>query len=362
VVNNQGEAVTHSGSKWSKPVSIDPNGFGMTSVSCPSTTFCVAGDQIGQAVIFNGSSWSKPSPISDAGAFVASVSCTSATFCVAMDSFGGAATYNGSSWSKPVKLDSGLTNSQFSVSCPTATFCVAIDFNGNAYTYSAPSAVLKNTVAPSLFGGAVQGVRLSATHGSWSGSPIAYRYAWEDCNSAGAACTAIGGATQSSYVLRAGDVGHTVRVLVMASTSSGDVGQAGSAHTAVVASIAQIEKLVVTAIVPRGMAASTGVLLGAGKYRVRLETPAAGRLVINWYYLPNGAHLPAAARAPAPELVATGKVTFHHKGTRTVTIALTATGRRLLQAPKRLTVTARGAFTPAGGHPLVANRNFTLRP
>jgi hypothetical protein len=362
VVDDQGDAVTHSGSTWSKPVSIDPSGFGMTSVSCASTTFCVAGDQIGHVLTFNGTSWSTPTPIGDPGAFVASVSCFSATFCVAMDSVSGAATYDGSSWSKAVKLDSALTNSQSSVSCPTATFCVVIDFNGNAYTYSAPSGVLKNTVAPSLSGGAVQGVRLSATHGSWSGSPTAYKYAWEDCNSGGSACTAIAGATQSSYVLRPGDVGHTVRVLVMARTSGGDVGQAASAHTPLVASIAQIEKLVGVATVPPRAAASIRALLGAGFYRVKLEAPTAGKLVIHWYHLPPGAHLPAAAQAPAPELVAAGKVTYPHKGARIVTIALTATGRRLLVAAKRLTVTANAAFTPLRGHPLAASTIVTLRP
>ncbi len=97
---------------------------------------------------------------------------------------------------------------------------------------SAPAAPA-NTALPAITGTATQGQALSASTGSWSGSPTSYAYQWQDCNSAGASCVAIAGATSSSYTLAAGDVEHTVRVVVTA-TGPGGSGQASAAQTAVV--------------------------------------------------------------------------------------------------------------------------------
>jgi hypothetical protein len=83
-------------------------------------------------------------------------------------------------------------------------------------------------------GTATQGDVLSVSQGSWSNSPSSYGYQWQDCNSSGACCAAISGATASSYTLAAGDVGHTVRAAVTA-TNAGGSGTASSAVTAVVA-------------------------------------------------------------------------------------------------------------------------------
>ena len=84
-------------------------------------------------------------------------------------------------------------------------------------------------------GTAEQGQVLSTTNGSWTNSPTGYAYGWEDCDSSGAGCVTISGATSSSYTLTAGDVGHTVRSVVTASDSGGST-SASSAATGVVAS------------------------------------------------------------------------------------------------------------------------------
>jgi hypothetical protein len=47
-VDQQGNALTWNGSTWSAPLDIDP-GFSLTSVSCTSSTFCVAVDDDGNA-------------------------------------------------------------------------------------------------------------------------------------------------------------------------------------------------------------------------------------------------------------------------------------------------------------------------
>jgi hypothetical protein len=92
-----------------------------------------------------------------------------------------------------------------------------------------------NISPPTITGLAVEGQTLTANPGLWS-SPeaVTYAYEWRRCDSAGARCVAIAGATAQSYLLTAGDVGFTLRVVVTAMNSAG-VGSATSEHTAVVA-------------------------------------------------------------------------------------------------------------------------------
>ena len=97
----------------------------------------------------------------------------------------------------------------------------------------APPAAPGSVVAPSISGSATEGQQLSAAGGSWSGSPTSYAYQWKDCNASGEGCSSISGATSTSYRLAAGDVGHTVRVVVTASNAGGSTA-ASSAATAVV--------------------------------------------------------------------------------------------------------------------------------
>src|SRR4029077_13856943 len=98
----------------------------------------------------------------------------------------------------------------------------ASNSTGSASASSAQTAVVQttapapvapsNTAAPTVSGTAQVGQTLSATTGSWSGtSPISFAYAWQDCNSSGASCTAIAGAASGSYLLAASDQGHTIR-------------------------------------------------------------------------------------------------------------------------------------------------------
>jgi hypothetical protein len=99
---------------------------------------------------------------------------------------------------------------------------------GTASVLSDPSAVVgalnapRNVSAPSISGTAQQGSTLTANNGSWSGStPISYSYRWQLCDSHGAGCGFIGGASSQTYVPASGDVGHTVRVEVTATNSVG---------------------------------------------------------------------------------------------------------------------------------------------
>jgi streptogramin lyase len=90
-----------------------------------------------------------------------------------------------------------------------------------------------NSVAPAIAGSAVQEGTLSASVGSWSGSPpFSYTYQWQNCLSAGH-CTSVEGATASTYSPVAADVGRRIQVVVTASDTDGSA-EATSGQTVVV--------------------------------------------------------------------------------------------------------------------------------
>ena len=115
----------------------------LSSVSCPTASFCVAVDGYGNAFTYNGSTWSSPKSI-DAGNTLESVSCPTASFCAAVDYSGNAFTYNGSTWSSPKSIDAGVP--LYSVSCASASFCAAVDKEGNLFTYVYPAPLGTDTV------------------------------------------------------------------------------------------------------------------------------------------------------------------------------------------------------------------------
>jgi hypothetical protein len=94
-----------------------------------------------------------------------------------------------------------------------------------------------NSSPPTISGNTTQGQTLTEMPGSWANSPTSYSYQWEDCDSSGSSCSAIGGATSQSYTLAASDVGHTIRVQESATNAGGTGGPVASATTAVVAGL-----------------------------------------------------------------------------------------------------------------------------
>lgn len=97
-----------------------------------------------------------------------------------------------------------------------------------------PPAAPTNTSAPTISGTDTQGDVLTASNGTWTGSPT-FTYQWQDCNSSGTSCSNISGATSSTYTLQAGDVGDTI-VVVVTGTNGGGNATAASSATSVVGS------------------------------------------------------------------------------------------------------------------------------
>jgi hypothetical protein len=67
-----------------------------------------------------------------------------------------------------------------------------------------------------------EGARLRAAPGSWAGSgKVRLAYQWFRCDTMGADCTALGGATRQTRLLGIRDVGHTISLQVRATDSHG---------------------------------------------------------------------------------------------------------------------------------------------
>jgi streptogramin lyase len=111
-----------------------------------------------------------------------------------------------------------------------------------------------NTGAPAISGTARVGVRMSVTRGTWSGSPMAYRYQWERCTTEvyNHYCAPILGATNPSYTPVATDVGDTLMATVTA-TNAGGSATSTAAQTATVAVFPWTEYTVAAGAWTRGM-------------------------------------------------------------------------------------------------------------
>ncbi len=142
---------------------------------------------------------------------------------------------------------------------------------GGIGTTSVPA----NTSLPTISGTAQAGQTLSASSGSWSESPTSYVYQWQRCDSAGGNCTAIAGATSSSYAVVSADVGYTLRVAVTAANAAGSA-TAVSNPTAVVAS-APVSTQTLTfsgSLSSKHPTAGFGVSVGTGLAEARLSYSA----------------------------------------------------------------------------------------
>jgi hypothetical protein len=81
------------------------------------------------------------------------------------------------------------------------------------------------------------GVVATEVHGTWSpapDNPTSYSYQWEACDSSGANCAPIAGATAQTYTLLYDEIGQTLRVEETATDSGGSSAPAVSAQTLVV--------------------------------------------------------------------------------------------------------------------------------
>ncbi|MFL5894587.1 MAG: hypothetical protein ACJ76Z_05675 [Thermoleophilaceae bacterium] len=128
---------------------------------------------------------------------------------------------------------------------------VAVDYSGNVtpagdkqLTVTVRRAPQASTTAPvsttdpSANGGGSPAVgdQLSGNAGGWTGSGLTYAYQWMRCDSAGQACVAIPGATNTIYKATSDDIGHTLSFCVTATNSGGSATSCSVPTSAVVGS------------------------------------------------------------------------------------------------------------------------------
>jgi hypothetical protein len=94
--------------------------------------------------------------------------------------------------------------------------------------------VPRNTVLPTVEGTPQQGNEMTVQQGSWTNEPTGYTETWMRCDGSGADCTAIPGASGTSYTPLAADVGHELRVSEVAENAGGAGSPAESLASAVV--------------------------------------------------------------------------------------------------------------------------------
>ncbi len=143
--DSQGDVFYYVGGVWQNASNPNPGNTTSTTsyqnaVACASATFCVTAQNPGAALSYNGTQWSQPVTI-DENDFIASLSCPSTTFCVAVDGLlpagfapgngtGQAMIFDGLAWSPPQNIDNGEVID--SISCPSQQFCMAVDHAGQA--------------------------------------------------------------------------------------------------------------------------------------------------------------------------------------------------------------------------------------
>ncbi|MEI2702168.1 MAG: invasin domain 3-containing protein [Baekduia sp.] len=121
---------------------------------------------------------------------------------------------------------------------------------------------------------------------------------------------------------------------------------------------AEIRRLLLRILVPRGKAARIAELSRRHGYSFAFDSPTAGRLSVSWYRVSRGAHVTKAK--PKPVLVARAAVLLSKAGRARIKIALTSNGTRLLRHAAKLQLTAKGAFTPAGAQQVSATKTFSV--
>jgi hypothetical protein len=183
---------------------------------------------------------------------------------------------------------------------------------GGTVTMPPPS----SSAAPTISGTAQAGQTLSASNGSWTGSPTSYAYQWQDCDPTGANCSAITGAYGSSYTAQSSDVGSTLRVAVTASNSGGSATAASAATVAVAAASPPPQPATQTSTFSGSLSARTPsrsftVTVGAGTTRAQLAFGKCSNLSLG---LSNGTNAQGPSIVSLNSTLAAGSYSYTVSG------------------------------------------------
>lgn len=152
----------------------------------------------------------------------------------------------------------------------------AANADGKSSANSAPTEVVgskggpTNSVRPSVSGSAVVGDTLTVSNGSWTPAPSSFSRQWQRCASDGTACLDIAGATGQTYGIRSEDVGHRLRALVTAHTSTGQTTAASSTSNVVTQTTVTTTQTTTTVVTTPAPKAPTVRILSLRHVRTRI--------------------------------------------------------------------------------------------
>jgi hypothetical protein len=307
---------------------------GLAAVSCGVGAACVAVDGSGDILASGDPTSATPTwsaTEADPGNALSAVSCAPLGQCVAVDTAGHALaseapTLAPAAWSMASPDSDGLAG----VSCSAGSFCLALDTSGRSLSARLPPppspVAAPPTPRPSILGTPALGSQLTCQSGVAADGTVQLSYVWLR------ELEPIAGASTSGYVVKVADEGHHLQCRVTASDAAGSA-TATSAFVSVPFQglpVASGETLV-------GRARSHGA-------RVLVPVACSARA-------PHGCKLLLrllSAGAGRTATLATARVHLARGARRSVAVALSARGRRLLARRRRLAVTLLVSGTVIG--------------
>jgi PKD repeat protein len=207
--------------------------------------------------------------------------------------------------------------------------------------------------------------------GSGSSSPngAIHSYAWSfgDGSSGGGAHVSHNYAAPGTYqvTLEVTDAGGFLAKTTQAITVSVPGGGGGSGGSGSGGgsgggppSVAQVDAALTQLLgAPQSGHATIPAVLAAGGFTDPFNAPGPGTVVVQWYFVPPGAHL---SRAVKPVLVAQGRKVFSAAGRSSIKLGLTARGRSLLKHKRSVLLTAKATFMAVGGSTISKRRSIKL--
>jgi Alpha galactosidase A/Alpha galactosidase C-terminal beta sandwich domain len=342
---------------------IDP-GLGLVAVSCFAPDSCVAIDSAGNAFASpnaaalaspgaapgTGATWS--STAFDVFGAPAAISCAASGLCVALDGSGYAFASDDAAAAPPVWAASGIdlqpATALKGVSCVTegAGLCAAVDARGRVLTAAIPAPVPPQPEAvlvqphPSIAGTPAPGQALTCRSGvSASGVTLAYDWLRDT--------RVIAGTGGPSYLVSEADVSHHLQCRVTATTAAGSASATSGFVSVPAGGLGAISETFVGALRVGRYAVAVPLTCSAqaaGRCKIALrlsvlESVSGHRVVA----------LAAAAHTRRVTLVLGARTVYLSPRQRfTATVALGATGRRLLAHAHRLAVRLTVSGTVVG--------------
>jgi hypothetical protein len=277
----------------------------------------------------------------------------------------------------------------------------------SAATAAVAAVALASVSAPVVSGTAEVGRVLTTSTGTWTGSdPKAFAHAWLRCDTAGASCAPIGGATGDSYTLGAADEGRSIRSRVTATNPAGALardsaatgriaaaqanggggpfgplnplqpggpGNAGAAtDTTPPAVTVTVKRTRIAALRRAGLSiavrcseacaiAAKLVRRPAGKSSATLSMTTTGSAPARAVDAPRRPRGSRAAAKPRPQVIARATGRLDAAGTKTVVLRLTGKARRTVKPLRRLAATLQLTVRDPSGNATSVSRPVSVR-